>query len=914
MTGSFTQWVNSCRCDFLEKERQQIRICGLCGKQIDIANTGSFTQWVLESQNCSCPNPKPLDADGKGAAHESENKSVFYAKNDDTSEGNGNFEKRSIGEISDLDSNNFPVERYKPISRLGMGGGGLVYLCLDQHLRKNVAVKILRVSQPEQIIQFQAEAKVTAKFKHPNIVSILDFGLTHAGAPFMVLEYVDGKALDALIQERGPLPERIATKIFLQISDALQKGHEYGIFHRDVKSSNIIISQINGDAQARVIDFGIAMMASDEDVDFHGQHIVGTPKYMCPDQIAGRKFDARSDLYSFGCVMYETLTGRLPFTGDSMTLLEKHCREQPPSFAEISPHLEISGAMERIVLRCLQKHPETRYQSFSELKSVLKGADSEDIINSSSVMKTLSSEVYEKALRAAEAQSQTSKKRSEEPAQGTNSGGVAASNFENTDKANQLILGLIALLGIGLILFIGYLVLRPDETEDAEIVSAAKSKEGSSINAIGQPASEDDIESFDKFESLAPLNAQAIKLEKAFKFAAAEAAYSRAIELDKQNSQWYRFRGISRMNQGNYDDALKDFDQALVLEKADDNYRARGELYLNIGDREKAEKDIQSAITLGPNKGDNFFLLARLKSDFDDSNAEDLKRALGALDKASELEPQRAEPIAQRLIVESKMGSNDVGKTLRQIKSLHGEHAYGLFCLGNYAFLQHRWGDAVRELTKAIALNPVSWQAYEMRANAYRELGLLSGKNQQILIDGKKLSADELNSRAMSDYYKANSLNPRNVKLLAEIARFHGEQDQVESEIKYLSKAIELSPNSSNLYALRAKANHIAEKNVDAVDDCDSAIIMGDKSSSIYLLKANSLASIDKNREAEVAFAASIKADPDNIETIMNRAHFRQKQHDYRNAISDFEEVLKLKPNFQDAIDGRHEAIEQMTH
>lgn len=921
MTGSFTQWVNSCRCDLLDKEKPQIHICGLCGKPIDVANTGSFTQWVLQSQNCSCPNPMSLEANANGGGNGSgrRNGNPHGASTAAQLQSSGELRdlQRSLtNEIANLDSNNFPIDRYKPISRLGMGGGGLVYLCFDKHLRKNVAVKILRVTQPEQIVQFQAEAKVTAKFKHPNIVSILDFGLTQAGAPFMVLEYVDGKALDALIQERGPLPERVAAELFLQIADALEKGHEYGIFHRDVKSSNIIISQeANGQAHARLIDFGIAMMAGNEDLDFLGQHIVGTPKYMCPDQIVGRKFDARSDLYSFGCVMYETLTGRLPFTGDSMTLLEKHTNERPPSFDEISPHHDISGAMERVVLRCLEKHPETRYQSLTELKTVLKSADGEDIVSASSVMKTISSDVYERAIRAAEEQSRVPSQSDASISARTEYGDASSYKAGKADKGNQLIVGLVALLGIGMIAFVGYLVLRPDETEDAEIVSYAKNSDRSDINAIGEPASEDEIKGFDKFESLAPLNAQAIKLEKAFKFAAAEAAYTRAIELDKETSQWYRYRGISRMNQGKYDEALSDFDEAIEREKTDDNYRARAELYFNSEEFQRADQDIHAAIQIGPNKPDNYLLLARLNSDPDDRKTEDLERARHSLEIATKLEPGRPEPIAQRLIVEFKLHSNDLNSTLKQVKATVSDSAFVPFCLGRYSSLRHQWSDANYEFTKAIALNPVLWQAYEMRANAFRELGVLAGKgNRRVSSAGEKLSADECNSHAMSDYYKANSLNPKSVKLLVEIAQFHREQEQVESEIKYLSQAIDLSPNSWKLYAMRAAANHIVQKNVDAVDDCESAIIMGDKSSSIYLLKANSLVDLDKATDAETAFAACLKADPNNVDALMSRAKFRQKQHDYRNAISDFEQVLKIIPNDQDAIDGKHQAIEQMTH
>lgn len=905
LTGSFTQWVNSCRCEVLDNEKSNVQICGLCGKQLDAGNTGSFTQWVLQPQNCTCADPVVLKSNGDDGAS---------ANSEESKSASSRQPNRMKVEIGDLDASNFPVSRYKPISMLGMGGGGLVYLCFDKHLRKNVAVKILRVTQPEQIVQFQAEAKVTAKFKHPNIVSILDFGSTDTGAPFMVLEYVEGKSLDVLIQERGPLPELVAAELFIQIAEAIQKGHEYGIFHRDIKSSNIIISQSKNNAQARVIDFGIAMVASTENVDFHGKHLVGTPKYMSPDQIAGRTFDARSDLYSFGCVMYETLMGRLPFSGNAMALLEKHANAKPPAFAEMSPDADISQTMERVVLRCLEKNPDARYQSFSDLKSALQNIAKDDLLSASSVQRVLAEDNLVD-------ESKTSNEITESEADSRNKDGskygISTSGGKvRPDQASQLILALLILLGVGLISFVGYLLLRPDETEDSKILSSAdRGTPDQHLDAAGRPLDEEDsVGSFDNFHELAPLNAQALKLEKAFKYAASESAYTRAISLDEGNSRWYRSRGLSRMYQGKFEEALGDFNTAVRLQDSDDNFRARAEYYMNAGNYTKAEADIRSAILKGPNAANNFIVQARINSDMDDNSNVQLERAMRATDRALRLEPERIEAQAQRLIVEARLKKDKsfIEKTSREIAAKGSNNAFALYCMARYSELTGDWNSALKWVSRAISLNPTSWKSYELRADTLKQLALEATQGKKVQYDEQVLSAADCKSRAMSDYYKATSLNPLNAKLLVEVAKFHRELNQVESEVKYLSQAIDLEPNQADLYRLRADAKHRAVMNEDAVEDCETAIALGEINADVYLLKANSLVELNRPEEAERAFSQSIKLAPANAEVYLYRAKLRSQRREYAKAIEDYEKVLQIRSGDEDALAGKRLALEEM--
>lgn len=269
----------------------------------------------------------------------------------------------------------FPLERYRPIRRLGTGAAGHVYLCEDLKLRKEVAVKVLRAVDGEQLIAFQQEAKSTSKLTHPGIVRVFDFGATTGGIPYMVMEYFGGTSLDKLIEASGPLEVELVAQIFSQICDALAVAHQNGVYHRDLKTSNILIKTGSEEVDVRLIDFGIASMkAAPESLVVQGATIVGTPKYMSPDQCLGLKYDARSEVYSLGCVMFESLTAVPPFVADTaLETISKHANESPPSLSDLRRFHGTAGEFEHIVARCLEKHPDDRYQSMSELASDLHG-------------------------------------------------------------------------------------------------------------------------------------------------------------------------------------------------------------------------------------------------------------------------------------------------------------------------------------------------------------------------------------------------------------------------------------------------------------------------------------------------------------------------------------------------------------
>lgn len=283
-----------------------------------------------------------------------------------------------IEPAEDLNLNNesFPLERYEPLELLGRGGLGEVYLARDPQLARNVAVKCLMAVDEETVVVFHREAKIASRLHHPNIVGTLDFGTTEGGRPYIAFEYFKGISLEQLIAERGGrLDEKFVRKLFVAVARALSYIHEHKVFHRDMKPSNIMVNLDDADAlQMRIIDFGVS--AIKEDIQnrslVQGKTIVGTPVYMSPDPARGEEFDARSEVYSLGCIMYECLVGEPPFDAPSTAeVLDLHIAEEPPPLHEVNPEVRVSREIEQIIFRCLAKDKRERFQTMADLADAL---------------------------------------------------------------------------------------------------------------------------------------------------------------------------------------------------------------------------------------------------------------------------------------------------------------------------------------------------------------------------------------------------------------------------------------------------------------------------------------------------------------------------------------------------------------
>lgn len=280
-------------------------------------------------------------------------------------------EQHPEGQNSDASNSDAPLlkNRYRLGRILGRGGMCIVYQAWDTRLERNVAVKRLEPplnEDPRTRARFDREGRALAQLSHPNLVTLIDRGSTES-EDYLVFEYVEGRSLKELTRS-GPLPVTEAGHIAGQVAEGLAAAHLAGIIHRDVKPQNILIDR---QGHAKVSDFGIATGADWTRVTRAGS-IIGSARYMSPEQVRSKPVDARSDVYSLGVVMYEMLAGHPPFDGTSMPeIARQHLNASPQPLSEIRD--DLPEGLEKVVMRCLEKQPQDRLQSMDELLGALSG-------------------------------------------------------------------------------------------------------------------------------------------------------------------------------------------------------------------------------------------------------------------------------------------------------------------------------------------------------------------------------------------------------------------------------------------------------------------------------------------------------------------------------------------------------------
>lgn len=261
--------------------------------------------------------------------------------------------------------------RYRIETLLGEGGFGRVYRAFDQKLARIVALKILSLPKDqrgERVLRFEEEARAVARLDHPSIVPVYDAGFEEE-TPWMAMRLVEGPSLESVLGGEGPLSPPRALRLLTQLAAALSHAHRRGIVHRDIKPANILLEERDGEEHAWLTDFGIAKLLTGLDLTHQGA-ILGTPSYMSPEQATGRPVDARTDLFSLGCVGAELITGHPPFQESSALALLRAIIHKPPNLDGLR---ERAGpAFEAAILRCLAKSPEDRWQTAADLGQELE--------------------------------------------------------------------------------------------------------------------------------------------------------------------------------------------------------------------------------------------------------------------------------------------------------------------------------------------------------------------------------------------------------------------------------------------------------------------------------------------------------------------------------------------------------------
>lgn len=270
-------------------------------------------------------------------------------------------------------------DRYRILRRLGSGGMGEVYL--GEHLKhdRQEALKVLkrRFARDEgHLARFRREARATNRLQHPNIVSFYDFGKLADGRLYLSMEFADGPDLKQCLQEEGRFDAPRAVAVLMQLANAVEYAHSKGVIHRDLKPQNLVLVQEPGQPDVlKVLDFGVAKITApgynERFAITREGEVFGTPAYISPEQIRGVSDDARIDIYALGCIGYELLTGDPPFVGRPMAVLQAHISDIPPSPSSRCPEGQIPAGLDTIILKCLEKDADERFQGAGEVAELL---------------------------------------------------------------------------------------------------------------------------------------------------------------------------------------------------------------------------------------------------------------------------------------------------------------------------------------------------------------------------------------------------------------------------------------------------------------------------------------------------------------------------------------------------------------
>jgi serine/threonine-protein kinase len=271
---------------------------------------------------------------------------------------------------------------FKILQKIGTGGMGSVYRADQPEMSRMVAIKILHpklTNRQDLASRFRREARAMAQLSHPNTVKVFTYGELEDGSLYIVMEFLEGRNLNRAVKRDGPIPTERATAILIQVCGALQEAHSMGIIHRDLKPENIFLcKQMGMEEYPKVLDFGLAKVTEQQmrpgSVNLTQEGMVfGTPEFMSPEQAQGQTLEPTSDIYSLAVILYEALTGKLPFDAKSpMEFIQKHVVETPILLSERVPGLRFPRGLDDAIARALQKNPADRFQSAIEFAAALR--------------------------------------------------------------------------------------------------------------------------------------------------------------------------------------------------------------------------------------------------------------------------------------------------------------------------------------------------------------------------------------------------------------------------------------------------------------------------------------------------------------------------------------------------------------
>ena len=694
---------------------------------------------------------------------------------------------------------------YEVLSFVGAGGMGEVYRARDRRLDRHVAVKVLSAqlaSNADALERFTHEARTLSQLSHPNVCTVYDVG--HEGAThYIVMEFLEGRTLAAHLG-RGLLPVDEAASYALQIADGLSKAHALGVIHRDLKPANVMLTT---DGFVKILDFGLSKHFDTESgnttvITVTSGLVVGTIAYMAPEQTEGARADVRSDIFSFGVMLYEMLTGKRPFDGANVVSTIRRINEEEPRPArEMRP--EIPPALDAIIAKALQKNPQERFQSVSEMRAHLRASATRSPVPGELAMPspppvrrqhdTAPSRVSWKAGLAAvgivailaaaiwransrgtndsepvTAAPATSTARSEDPIQVARRGQALLRRHDrpqNVDEAIELFRGLVV-------------------RDSSNALAYAGLSEGY--------ARKDSYTPDPQWKKLAAENAR------------------RAVELNGDLAVAQLAKAVIALREGRRDDAFQALTRARDLEPRNaDVLRAVGEYY-RLEDPGKAEEAYRAAVAAAPDDWRTHLALGG--SHFSKAKYDE---ALKEWELARTLTPDNVLVLRNLGGVYHSVDRTDDAATAFQRALEIEPQATTYNNLATMRFFQGRLADAAAAFEKATELNPTYYLYWGNLGDAYR------------WIPGQEGKAREAFTTAISLTEKQLAANPADVNLRSSLAGYLAKNGDTERALAEL-RTIEQTPNRNpSVYYKTAVVNEIAGRRDAALRDLEVAVKRG---------------------------------------------------------------------------------------